>query len=143
MKKVIRRMYAGIIDMFFIGLPVYAIYHTFILESMKDVTFKISYLEVNMNLTAITLVFLFLYYAVCEVLGQSIGKKMLGIKVKYNGKKVIAKILRPIIKVLILYFAFPLVALCLFLPDNKMFYDFFLKTEIEEVKVDVSKRSLK
>lgn len=142
MKIFIKRLYAALLDAFFVGVPVAFMYYTFIDQSMADEGFKISYTELSVNITTMTMVFLFLYYIACEIAGQSIGKKIFNIKIKYTGKGIFAKIIRPFLKVITLYF--PVIGIIsLFLPDNKLYYDFFAKTNLEEIKPDISGGSLR
>lgn len=132
MKTFIKRLYAGLIDAFFIGLPVGIVYYIFIWQSAKAGDFKISYNELQFNITSVTMMLLFIYYIVCEIIGTSAGKKIFNIKLTYKGKGTIAKILRPFFKILTLYF-WPLAVLSIFLPEHLPFYDYILKTKVEEV----------
>ena len=142
MKTLLKRMYAGLIDAFVIAVPVWFIYHTFIDQSMADKTFKISYAQLNFNITTATMMFLFIYYIVCEIIGQSIGKKIFNIKIKYKGKGIFAKIIRPFVKLITVYFPY-LGIVSLFLPEYKLYYDFLAGTNIEEIQPDISRSSLK
>lgn len=142
MKIFVKRLYAGMLDAFFIGLPVWAVYHIFIGQSVASGDFKISYQQLDFNITTITIGLLILYNIICEIAGQSIGKKIFGLKIKYKGKGIIAKIIRPFIKVFTLYL-WPIGIISFFLPKNLLFYDYILKTDIEEIKPEISGGSLR
>ena len=142
MKLLIKRLYAGLLDAFFMGLPAWVLYHTFIQQSLGNSDFKISYGELGLSITTLTMSMLFIYFIVCEVVGQSIGKKIFGIKIVYNKKGIVAKCLRPILKIITLYI-WPVGIISLFLPNNMLFYDYFLKTKIEEIKPEISGGSLR
>lgn len=141
MKTFIKRIYAGLVDALFIALPVGMIYYIYIWQSTKTENFKISYTEVQFNITFITIMFLFIYYTICEVKGTSVGKKIFNLKLIYKGKGTFAKIIRPFIKLITLYF-WPLGILSLFLPENRIFYDYILNTDIEEGNTGISGGSL-
>ena len=141
MKILIKRLYAGLLDAFFIGVPVWGVYHIFINESIKSGGFKISYYELNFNITTITMMFLLIYYIICEIVGQSIGKKIFNLKIKYNKMSIVAKIVRPFVKLITLYI-WPIGIISVFLPNKKLFYDFILRTDIEEIKPEISRGSI-
>ena len=146
MKMFVKRMYAGMIDALLVALTVGAIYHIFIGQSAMDESFRISYRELDFNITTITIGILFIYYAVCEILGQSIGKKIFNLKIKYQGKGIIARILRPFIKIVVIYIwfiGFPMAILGALMPEKKLIYDFLFKTEIGEINEQISGGSLR
>ncbi len=131
MKTFIKRVYAGLIDALLIGITVGFIYQIFIGQSVagnKD--FKMTFDALNVEMTAITVGVLIMYFIICEILGNTIGKKILGLKIIYNGKGIIARILRPFVKVITLYVCPFIVILSLFIPGNKLYYDYAFKTEI-------------
>ena len=98
----------------------------------------------DMEITAITVGVLIMYFFICELFSQTIGKKILGLKIKYKGKGIIAKILRPIVKVLTLYLIPFVVIFSAFLPGNKLYYDFIFGTEvIDENSSDYNGGSLR
>ncbi len=131
MKTFIKRVYAGLIDALLIGLTVGFIYQIFIGQSVAgNSEFKMTFDALNVEMTAITVGVLIMYFIICEILGQTIGKKILGLKIKYNGKGILARILRPFIKVITLYVCPFMVILSLFFPGNKLYYDYALKTEV-------------
>ena len=146
MKMFVKRMYAGMIDALLVALTVGGIYHIFIGQSAMDETFRISYKELDFNITTITIGILLLYYIVCEILGQSIGKRILGIKIRYQGKGIIARIIRPFIKIISVYIpfiSFPMAVLGALMPEKKLLYDFIFKTEITENNIKISGGSLR
>ena len=145
MKTFLKRIYAGLIDALIIGLTVGFIYQIFIgqsIEGNKD--FTMTFDALDMEITAITVGVLIMYFFICELFSQTIGKKILGLKIKYKGKGIIAKILRPIVKVLTLYLIPFVVIFSAFLPGNKLYYDFIFGTEvIDENSSDYNGGSLR
>lgn len=142
MKTFIKRIYAGLIDALFIALPVGILYYIYIWQATKSEGFKISYEELSFNITFATIMFLFIYYIICEITGTSVGKKIFNLKLTYKGKSTFAKILRPFLKLVTIY-VWPIGILSLFLPNNRLFYDFILGTDIEEISANTSGGSLK
>ncbi|MBE7021089.1 MAG: RDD family protein [Ruminococcaceae bacterium] len=133
MKTLIKRIYAGLIDALLIGVTVGFIYQIFIGQSVAgNEDFKMTFDALNVEMTAITVGVLTMYFIICEIIGQTIGKKILGLKIIYTGKGIAARILRPFIKVITLYICPVIVALSFFLPGNKLFYDYALKTEVTD-----------
>ena len=145
MKTFLKRIYAGLIDALIIALTVGFIYQIFIgqsIEGNKD--FTMTFDALDMEITAITVGVLIMYFFICELFSQTIGKKILGLKIKYKGKGIIAKILRPIVKVLTLYLIPFVVIFSAFLPGNKLYYDFIFGTEvIDENSSDYNGGSLR
>ena len=145
MKTFLKRIYAGLIDALIIALTVGFIYQIFIgqsIEGNKD--FTMTFNALDMEITAITVGVLIMYFFICELFSQTIGKKILGLKIKYKGKGIIAKILRPIVKVLTLYLIPFVVIFSAFLPGNKLYYDFIFGTEvIDENSSDYNGGSLR
>ena len=145
MKTFLKRIYAGLIDALIIALTVGFIYQIFIgqsIEGNKD--FTMTFNALDMEITAITVGVLIMYFFICELFSQTIGKKILGLKIKYKGKGIIAKILRPVVKVLTLYLIPFVVIFSAFLPGNKLYYDFIFGTEvIDENSSDYNGGSLR
>ncbi len=134
MKTFIKRVYAGLLDALLIGLTVGFIYQIFIGQSVaENADFKMTFDALNVEMTAITVGVLIMYFIICEIIGQTIGKKILGLKIQYKGKGIIARILRPFVKVITLYICPFIVILSLFFPGNKLYYDYAFKTEVVEV----------
>lgn len=131
MKCLIKRMYAGILDAFVVALPVFVLYYMFLKDALPDGDFNMTGLDIRFSIEFLTMALIFIYYIICEAVGQSIGKKIFNLKIVYKNKGIIAKILRPVFKIITLYFV-PLVIISLFTPDNLTFYDLILKTKIEE-----------
>jgi len=133
MKILVKRMYAGLIDIAVVGMLIYLLYIFYFYNGMKLGDFQI---DLEWFASEYKIVFggaMLVYYIICELFDFSVGKKVFKLQINYGNYVKTARILRPFFKLLTLY-VWPLAALSVFLKDNLLYYDYILKTSIEDAK---------
>lgn len=135
MKMFIKRIYAGLIDITFVGAIIYLLYTLYFYNGIKLGDFTV---DSEWFVAEYKLVFngaVFVYFIICEMFDFSVGKKFFKLKINYGKRIKTARFLRPLFKIL-LFIVYPLAILSLFLKDNLLFYDYILGTTIEDAKYE-------
>lgn len=135
MKMLIKRMYAGLIDIMTVGILVFILYMFYFYSGLKLGDFQV---DLAWFASEYKLVFgggMFVYYVICELFNFSVGKKVFGLQIDYGKYVKTARFLRPFFKILTFY-VYPLAIISVFLKGNLLYYDYILRTGIEEAKYE-------
>ena len=137
MKMFVKRMYAGLLDLMTVSIFLYLAYYMYYYYAMKSGSFTVNLDAFGVEYKVVSLVGIFIFYILSELLGFSVGKKVFKIKLDYGKYTKTARFLRPLFKILTLN-CLPLLVISVFTKDHLLFYDYILKTDITEAKYERS-----
>lgn len=139
MKMLIKRLYAGLIDITFVGMIIFILYMFYFYSGLKLDDFKIDLGGFTGEYKIVFYFAMLVFYIISELFNFSPGKKLFKIKINYGEKVKTARFLRPFFKLAILLFV-PVGALvgiaALFTNENRLLYDCILKTSLEEARYE-------
>ena len=95
-KLFLKRIYAGIIDMFVVVLPFVMIYYI----HLSTIGEPISYGYFSVEYRILYFLSMTVYFFLCEMFAGSVGKRIMGIQIIYNKRVGLSKFLRPIFKII-------------------------------------------
>ena len=135
MKTLIKRIYAGLIDVMIASALVYFLYAFTFYYNIKLGDFSLDKTSFVSEYSVIYALVMLVYFIICELFSQSFGKKAFSLKINYGKKVKTAKCLRPFLKLITLYI-WPLIIPSLFFKKNLLYYDYILGTDIEKTKYE-------
>ena len=136
MNVFIKRVYAGLLDIMVVTAVLYFMYAFSIYYSLKLGEFKLDAEFFKAEYTVMYALLMLVYFIICELFEQSLGKRAFGLKTVYGKKVKTSKLLRPFLKVIIVTVPYltPLILLSIFSKKNLLIYDYILGNDIENVK---------
>ena len=135
MKMLIKRMYAGLIDITLVGIIIYILYIFYFYSGIKFGDFQVDMEWFRSEYEIVFYAAMLVYYIISELFDYSPGKRIFKIRINYGKYVKTARILRPVLKLSVLLIL-PLAVISLFTKDNYLFYDYLLGTTIEEAKYE-------